>query len=178
MPKRQASTKKDQRPVWLRLEHLARPDTGESVLGFVADSRFDAEELRERGYRQGDLVTAELFKDRNPRFYRLAHMMAKFTRDNTEEFAHLTVHATLKLLQLRADVECETTEVVMDLGGFGEHVAVARVPRSLNFKDMDDGAFRPVFEGIRDYVARTHYPEWTDLEIDEMEDLLRGNQPA
>lgn len=177
MPRRGASTKKDKRPVWLRLEHLVRPETGESVLAFVADSAMDACALKERGYRRGDLVTAELFKDRNPKFYRLAHAMAKFVRDNTDDFADSTVHDTLKKLQLRADVECEEREIVMNLGSFGEHKALAKVPRSLNFMDMDDGDFRPVFEAIRDYVARVYYPDWTDLTIEEMEAILRGNQP-
>lgn len=151
--------------VWTR---VAIPETGESVLALVAAHPIDRAVCRERHYRAGDVMLADLFKERNSRFYRLAHQLATFVRKNTDEFAEArSSHQVLKSLQVAARVECDEVEEQIDLGSLGKHHFKRWVPRSLNFTDMDDTVFGELWERLCDHVATTYFPDWTQAQIDE-----------
>jgi hypothetical protein len=159
--------------VWTR---VAIPETGESVLALVAAHPIDKAICRERQYRPGDMMLADLFKERNSRFYRLAHQLATFVRNNVDEFAlERSSHKVLKALQVAARVECDEAEEdideLLDLGSLGQHRITRHVqkwvPRSLNFTDMDDAQFAVVWEALCDYVAATYFPDWSQAQIEE-----------
>ena len=46
--------------------------------------------LRERGYRVGDVLAAELIKPRHPGFWRLAHRIGTLCAQNIDAFSSLS----------------------------------------------------------------------------------------
>ena len=53
---------------------------------------YAASVLRQRGYKIGDLLAAELVKPRNPKFNRLVHRLGQLVVANIEAFAGLDAH--------------------------------------------------------------------------------------
>lgn len=118
------------------------------------------ERLRERGYRVGDVVFAELKKPRNPGFHRLAHALGKLVADNIDDFEGMSSHATIKRLQLEAGVACE--EIAYRVKGMS---VIQRIPRSLSFESLDDGEFHEVFGGICRHISANY---WKDLDAEQV----------
>ena len=163
-----AKKKPTERVVCFQVMDLVIPETSESVRAFVAAAPIDRQVCKERGYRPGDLLLADLFKERNSRFYRLAHQLATFVRKNVAEFElERSSHAVLKALQVACRVECDLVHEELDLGSLGKHSFDRWVPRSLNFTDMDDTAFGLIWETLCDYVAVTYFPDWTPEQVAE-----------
>ena len=54
------------------------------------------ERLRERGYRVGDVVFAELKKPRNPGFHRLAHALGQMVAENIDDFEGMSSQPSIK----------------------------------------------------------------------------------
>jgi len=167
--RRKAAKKKpSERVVCFQVMDLVIPETGESVRAFVAAAPIDRAVCKERGYRPGDLLLADLFKERNSRFYRLAHQLATFLRKNVDEFDGVrSSHQVLKTLQVDARVECDEVEEQIDLGTLGKHSFKRWIPRSLNFTDMDDTTFGLIWETLCDHVAVTYFPDWTPEQVAE-----------
>src|SRR3990172_1834954 len=105
--------------------------------------------MRERGYRLDDVLTATLSKSRSPGFHRLAHAFGALVADNIEAFAGMDAHAVLKRLQIEANVGCD--EVPLNFPGIGP--CVYRVPKSLSFSSMDDGAFHETIAKLCQHVS-------------------------
>ncbi len=122
------------------------------------------ERLRERGYRVGDVVFAELKKPRNPGFHRLAHALGKLVAENIEDFEGMSSHATIKRLQLEAGVACE--EIAYRVKGMS---VIQRIPRSLSFESLDDGEFHEVFGAICRHIGKTY---WGGLSSDEVQAMI------
>lgn len=126
------------------------------------------ERLRARGYRVGDVLSAELRKPRNPGFHRLMHAFGRLVAENIEAFAHLPAHMVLKRLQIEADVGCEL--ISLNFPGVGP--VGYRTPASLSYESMDDGQAQEVFQGMARHVARTYWPGMSEERIREMAEML------
>lgn len=127
--------------------------------------------LRERGYRVGDIVLAQVSKPRSPGFHRNAHRLGVLVAENIEEFSGLDGHAVLKRLQLEAGVACDEILAFMDieLMGVKQRVKVMqRIPRSLSFASMDEGTFRETIRAISNYIASEYWPNLSPEQIEEM----------
>src|SRR5690606_41360265 len=105
---------------------------------------YSRERLRERGYRVGDVLAADLRKPRNPAFFRLAHAFGKLVADNIEEFSGMDAHSVLKRLQIEANVGCD--EMLLNLPVVWK--VRYRLSLSLAFDVMVDGELRDVFMGV------------------------------
>lgn len=117
--------------------------------------------MRDKGYRMGDEILAELRKPRNPKFWRLGHALGALLIQNVEEFSHYNnAHAVLKRLQLESGVACDSIAM---RGEFGilEH----RVPLSLAFADMDEGTWRETYKGLCKHIRKRYWPTMTDEEV-------------
>lgn len=134
-----------------------------------ADS-LTASRLRDKGYRVGDIVFAEIKKPRSPRFHALAHVFGQMVADNIEDFGGMNPHQVLKRLQWEAGTGCETMGV--KIPGVGYHEI--RIPRSLSFETMDDGEFREVFRGFARHVAQTYWPDLDEDQIMQMAEVMPG----
>lgn len=172
-------TKKPRRdaPVWGRIVRCIDPVTRESFLAWRALPGDDATEMRQRGYREGDEISAEFRADRNIKNFRQAHALAQFVLDNTEAFPPgVDSHEAIKRIQRDADIECDEQTITIDLGTFGKHEASIRVPRSLSFSTMDQEVWRTVYKALKDHIVRTYFADWNAAQIAEFDDILRGNQ--
>lgn len=127
--------------------------------------------LKERGYRVGDILLADLRKPRHPGFHRLAHRLGQVIAENIDEFAGLDGHACLKRLQVEANVACDEIPLFLDL--LGQRVKLMhRIPRSLSWASMDEGEFRETMRALSNYVAKTYWPELDGAAIERMAELM------
>lgn len=128
---------------------------------------YTAKRLRERGYRIGDNLLAELRKPRNPGFHRLAHRLGVLVASNIEDFAGMDGHAVLKSLQIEANVACDEVPAWLEI--MGQRIRInQRIPRSLSWASMDEGEFRETMRALSNYIAATY---WTGLAPEQIEEM-------
>lgn len=128
-----------------------------------ADS-YASQQLRERGYRVGDIVAGDLRKPRNPAFHRLAHQIGALAAANIEAFSGMNCHAVLKRIQIEANIGCD--EVALRFPGVGP--CTYRVPRSLAFESMEEGEFRTVIAQICAHLAKEYWPTLSPDQVEQM----------
>jgi hypothetical protein len=120
--------------------------------------------LRERGYKVGDLVSAEIRKLRNPGFHRLAHNIGTVCANNIDEFHGIDAHTVLKKLQASGKIACD--EDVFEIPGFGYFTKIT--PQSLSFESMEEGEFQIVVRQFCNHIAERYWPSMTPEAIEEM----------
>ena len=120
--------------------------------------------LRERGYRVGDVLAAELAKPRSPGFWRLAHRIGTLCTQSIDAFNGLTAHQAIKKIQADAGLECDVTHT--DIPGLG--VLVSKQPRSLSFESMEQGQFYEFTRAACRHIASTYWPHLTTEQVQEM----------
>lgn len=125
---------------------------------------FAVEQLRAKRYKTGEIVMADLYKARNPRFNRLAHALGGLISENIEAFSGLDSHSVLKRLQIEANVGCD--EIALSFPGVGP--CSYRVPRSLSFDTMDEVEFQDVMHALCKYVSKTYWPTLKPEQIEAM----------
>jgi hypothetical protein len=131
------------RDISLTVMRVKLPGTGELIGALVPTHPIDSRSMRERKFTTGKQLRATLRQDRNPMFYRKAHILAGWLADNVEAFSGLGMHDALKRLQELSEIGCETVDY--DLPGIGN---VSRTEaESLNFGDMDEGRFNELWDG-------------------------------
>lgn len=128
--------------------------------------------LRDRGYKVGDVVSADLRKPRNPKFNALAHKFGEMLADNLEEFEGMDPHAVLKRLQWEGNIGCEELGVIAP--GLG--AVTIRIPKSLSFESMDEGEFSQVYEQFCRYVHKAYWPTMTAEQIAEAGRFYEGQR--
>lgn len=119
------------------------PETGEIIGALVPDHPIDRRSMRERKFHAGKQLRVTCRQDRNPMFYRKAHVLGGWLADNVEAFSGLDMHAALKRLQELSAIGCETVEY--DIPGVGKLTRTEA--QSLNFSDMDEGEFNVLWSG-------------------------------
>ena len=124
--------------------------------------------LRERGYRVGDVLAAELVKPRSPGFWRLAHRIGTLCVESIEAFHGLNAHQAIKKIQADAGLECDVTHT--DIPGLG--VLVSKQPRSLSFESMEQGQFYEFTRAACRHIASTYWPHLTAEAVQEMADTF------
>ena len=120
--------------------------------------------MRERGYKVGDLVFAEITKPRNPKFHRLAHRIGALCAQNIDSFTGMAAHKVLKRLQWEANIGCE--EIGVQVPGVG--LAMMRWPLSLGFESMEEGEFHEVTRQFCRHIAATYWKTLNEDQIAEM----------
>lgn len=121
-------------------------------------------QLRAKGYKRGDVLSADLAKPRSPGFHSLAHQLGGMLADNIDTFDGMNPHAVLKRLQWEANVGCDEFGAMAP--GLG--LVMVRTPRSLSFASMDQGEFREVMKGLCRHVAKTYWPTCTAEQVEQM----------
>lgn len=125
--------------------------------------------IRERDYRVGDIVSAELRKPRNPKFHRLVHQLGTALIENTDDFANYAdSHAVLKRLQVEANIGCDVMLIHAPGYGMLEH----RTPQSLSFENMDEAEFQQIYAGFSQYVIKRYWPDMDAGAIERMAELV------
>ncbi|MES0445043.1 MAG: hypothetical protein ABUJ92_00720 [Desulfobacterales bacterium] len=136
--------------------------------GFQPASQTAIDELKERGYKIGDMVFADFSKPRNPGFHRLVHALGKLCSENLDAFEGVEAHKVLKRLQVEGNIECD--EVALNFPGVGP--CVYRIPRSLSYESMSQDQFKLAYMGFCRHIAKVYYPTLTADQVDEMAELM------
>lgn len=136
----------------------------------VPADNYAAAKLRERNYRAGDLLAAELKKPRNPKFNRLVHRIGQLVVANIEAFAGLDAHTAIKRLQIEGKVACD--EIGIMVANYG--TVIQLIPRSLSFESMDEGEYNEAARGICRTIAERYWPSMTEDQIAEMAESFVG----
>ena len=100
-------SKPKRQPIYLRAVRLINPASGAEVSAFVPAGATDANTVKERGIKIGNILRGDLTRPRNIQFHRLAHALGGLMADNVEKFAGMSQHAVLKKLQFESGVECD-----------------------------------------------------------------------
>lgn len=125
---------------------------------------FTLQQLRDKGYRVGDVLAAELTKARNPGFHRLAHQLGSLLAENLDAFTGMSAHAVLKRLQIEGRIACDEIGVIVP--GIGP--CAYFVPRSLSYESMGDDEFKPTIAAMCRYVSATYWPTCSPEQIERM----------
>lgn len=166
-PNAKKATKPKQPPLYLVVRKLIDPVTGNTVGAFVPKSDADKHYLRERGYKNGDMVRAVLTKPRNERFNRLVHGMGYMLVQNIDGYENLRAHDAIKKLQVEAQIHCDVEGMALD--GV-EGVTLKRfIPRSISYDSMDEHTFQNFWMDCCRYLIEKH---WHNLDEDELTELI------
>lgn len=138
-----AKRKLRDRDVRVTVARMIDPETGEMVGCLRPTHPIDIRSMRERRFTVGKELRATLRQDRNPMFYRKAHVLSGWLADNVEAFSGLSQHDALKKLQELSGIGVESVEY--DLTGIGKLTRAEA--ESLNFADMDEGRFNELWSG-------------------------------
>jgi hypothetical protein len=138
--------------------------------GFSPADNYTTARLREKGFKIGDVIFAELKKPRNPRFHALGHALGSIVAHNIQAFNGMDAHKVLKRLQMEANIGCE--EIAFNMPGVG--MLIQRVPKSLSFESMDEGEFHEVLRGMCRHIAERYWPNMDAQQIEEMAELMVG----
>lgn len=139
-----ARAKLRSRDIRVTVMKLVNPETGELIGALVPDHPIDRRSMRERKFNTGKQLRATLRLDRNPMFWRKAHVLGGWLADNVEMFSGLDMHQALKKLQEKSQIGVEVEEFeVPEIGLKGTRTVAA----SLNFGDMDEGEFNTLWDG-------------------------------
>lgn len=160
--------KKSSRPVYFVIRRLVDPATGEEVGALVPRHQIDVRLMRERAYRVGDDLRADLKKPRNARFHRMVHVLGGILADHVEAFTGMDCHSVIKRLQRETGICCEEQDV--DIPGIGK--LVIKVAMSLSFDEMEEGEFYQLWQGICRYVSEKYWPDLSEEQISDMADLM------
>lgn len=183
------------RPVYLQVQKMADPETGELIGCLVPSSWADQNILRERKYKTGDRLRATLTHPRNSKFHRLVHQLGVLVGENIEGFEGMSAHTIIKRLQSDAGIFCEQKKIdagpVVDavlaavaemLGdaaamilsaGLAEIKTVTiQQPSSIAYDCMDEADFRQFWEAICQYIIEKYWPDMTLDQIEGMIDLM------
>jgi hypothetical protein len=149
------------RPVYFVVRKMMDPASGEEVGCLVPLYPVDNRSMRERGFRVGVQLRAELKQARNPKFNALAHVLGGWLADNTELFAGNTQHDALKLLQELSGIGVVVER--FEIPGWGN--GTRTIAESLNFDDMDEGRFRELWDGGIEAHGNGGWLGWLRLNV-------------
>ena len=131
------------RDIRMTVMRVVLPETGEVIGALVPDHDIDRRSMKERKLYVGKMVRATLREDRNPMFWRKAHVLGGWLANNVEMFEGLDLHTAVKRLQELSGIGCETVEY--DIPNVGKLTRTEA--QSLNFSDMDEGEFTTLWDG-------------------------------
>ena len=117
--------------------------------------------LKEKNYRNGDIISADLSKLRTPGLNRHAHKIAILCKENIEEFSSYDAHTLLKRLQIESGAACD--EIGAKIHGVW---CIMRFPRSFSFDSMEEGEFYEAVKVVCRHISKEY---WQDLQPEQIE---------
>lgn len=158
--------------------------------GLVPADQYAESLLRNKHFKIGDVVGAEIRKLRNVKFNRLVHRIGQLCAANIEEFSGMEAHSIIKRIQLEGNICCD--EIALKIHGFDSQVwkyvkpvvepilamvgfninndgfMIARIPRSLSFQSLDEAEFHGAAKQICRLIAERY---WQGLEPEQIEEM-------
>jgi len=124
--------------------------------------------LRSRGYKIGQIVSAEIVIPRNPKFNRLVHQLGQLVVQNIEAFEGLDAHTAIKRLQIEGKIFCD--EIGISVPGYG--MVIQFIPKSLSFESCDEAEFHQAARDISRLIAGRYWPDLTPEAIENMANCM------
>lgn len=166
--------KRARRSIYFDVKVLVDPQTGEEIGALVPSTYWDRRAMKERKFSRGTLVRCELWKSRNVKFFRKAHVLGAWLADNVEGFEGLSQHDAVKRLQELSGIGCEQVEYRYDIPSVGEMKLRRNEAESLNFEDMDEGRWQELWDGGNGeggWIGWLRREKWGLLSADQVEDV-------
>ena len=108
-------------------------------------------------------------KPRDPKQWGRAHKLGELLIENIDDFANCPdAHYVLKRLQVETGLGCELMEIRSEAFG----IVQQRIPKSLNFGDMDDCEFNEIYAGFCQHIIDRYWPTMTQEEIEQIAKLV------
>lgn len=126
--------------------------------------------IRDRGFRIGDILQADLTKLRNPNFNRLVHRIGALVAANIEDFNGMNSHDVIKRIQIEGNIACANQ--VINMPGIGK--CMMTIPKSLSFENMDEGEFYETARAMCRFIANKYWPLLTPEQIEKMAETFIG----
>lgn len=191
--------RRERRHIMFRVES-ATLRNGELCKVLVARFATDRRLLKERGYRVGDELRAELSKPRILGQHRKAHLIGQLCVEQLEGFEREDSHSAIKRLQRESGICCElqaidaspVVEAILAAAQSLLGAAVTKmlravlpeiktievsVPQSLAFDRMEQGQFEQFYRGLCGYICAEYWPHLTADEVAAMAELM-DREPA
>lgn len=125
-------------------------------------SAYYAELLRARKFSIGDVVRVEVTKPRNPRHHRLVFGLLHKVAERLE----MTTDALLTLVKIRMGL----VDTIVEMEG--DRVRTYYVPQSVDFENMDQGAFAIFHRDLSRLIARTWLPNFTPEQVAALGEMM------
>jgi len=193
--------RKERRHILFRVERAVIESTGEVVGALIPRFATDRRLMRDRGYRLGDDLRAELSKPRHLGQHRKAHLLGGLAVAQLEGFEGLDQHAAIKRLQRESGVCCEVEQIDAApvvtailaaaetmLGAAATRMLKAVLPeikqidvlvaQSLAFDRMEQGEFERFYAGICQHLAERYWPDCDQDQIEQMAELMDRERAA
>lgn len=151
-----AKKKRAARYIYMLTRKLIDPATGEEVSALVPLDGIQHRLLRERKFRIGQRLRAELKQERDYPKLKLMHKIGALLVDNVDDYASMDSHEAIKDVQAKSGVCCDTEKFVIDLGQFGRHEVERNIPRSISFDEMEEDEFERLFLGATAWIGEHH----------------------
>lgn len=132
--------------------------------GLVPADQYAESLLRNKKFKVGDVVGAEIRKLRNVKFNRLVHRIGQLCAANIEEFTGIDPHRVIKRLQIEGRISCDEIGVLVQ--GYG--MVIQFIPRSMSFDSMDEAEYHDCAKQICRLIAARY---WKDLEPEQIESM-------
>lgn len=133
--------------------------------GLVPADPYAETRLREKKYKVGDVLSAQLSKLRKPGTHKNAHKIGVLMMQSHDDFRYyVSAHDVLKRLQIESGAACEEIKIKKRGGDWDLH----RYPLSLSFDNLGEAEFNEAMRVICRYIVDVY---WQDLDPEEIEEM-------
>ena len=129
--------------------------------GLQPADKYAESRLREKNYRIGDIVGAQITRLRNPKFHRMIHGIGELCAHQIERFKGLNGHEVIKEIQLEADIKCSKED--FNVPGLGK--ITRTTAESISFENMDEAEFQELALNLCRHVSATYWPDLSPEQI-------------
>lgn len=124
--------------------------------------------MKDLGYKDGDVVKAQLSKLRKIGTNKNAHKIALLLMENSDEFSRYSdPHAVLKRIQIESGAACE--EIMIKQSGMS---IIYRYPLSFSFDSLGEEYFIQAIKTMCAHIAENYWNGMTGDQINEMSERM------
>ena len=125
--------------------------------------------LREKKYKPGDILSAQLSKLRKQGTHKNAHKIGVLMMQAHDDFRYYAnAHDVLKRLQVESGAACEEIKIKKRNGEWELH----RYPLSFSFDSLGEAEFNEAVRVICRYIVDVYWPGMDSEEIDLMAERM------
>lgn len=125
--------------------------------------------LREKKYKPGDILSAQLSKLRKQGTHKNAHKIGVLMMQAHDDFRYYAnAHDVLKRLQIESGAACEEIKIKKRNGELELH----RYPLSFSFDSLGEAEFNEAVKVICRYIVDVYWPDMDPEEIDVMAERM------